>query len=107
MSLAIDPWADGPLESEPAEQPDLTPEEWLDIREEIWVGKLDDHALFPDCLVQAVQTLGDLGMSGDPQTRRTAAQCLRAMAYRAKTGVPFNEPVEPAWSMDSERTVPR
>ena len=88
-------------------EPDLTAEEWQDIREEIWSRPWDDPARFPDLLVEAVKVLGEVGLGGDPFSRRTATHCLRAMAYRAKTGVPFNEPQEPAWSLDSERRLPR
>ena len=88
-------------------EPDLTAEEWQDIRDEIWSRPWDDPARFPDLLVEAVKVLGEVGLGGDPFSRRTATQCLRAMAYRAKTGVPFNEPQEPAWSLDSERRLPR
>ncbi len=108
MSLAIDPWADGPLEQTggaTASQPDLTPEEWQDIRSEILDAPWNDTARLPDCLLEAVKVLGEVGLQGDPQSRRTATQCLRAMAYRAKTGVPFAEPVEPAWSLDSDRAI--
>lgn len=106
MSLAIDPWADGPLEQEPPADPDLTPDEWVAIRDEIretW----GDPMLIPDCLTEAMKVLGDIGLQGDPFSRRAATQCLRSMAYRAKTGVPYAEPQEPAWSLDSERGLPR
>lgn len=96
----IDPFASN-------HQPDLTPDEWLDIRTQIWDAPWDDPARFPDCLVEAVKVLGDLGLNGDPFSRRAATQCLRGMAYRAKTGVPYGEPQEPAWSLDSERGLPR
>ena len=88
-------------------EPDLTAEEWQAIRDEIWSRSWDDPARFPDLLVEAVKVLGEVGLGGDPFSRRTATHCLRSMAYRAKTGVPFNEPQEPAWSLDSERRLPR
>ena len=88
-------------------EPDLTPDEWLDIRTQIWESPWDDPARFPDLLVEAVKVLGDLGLNGDPFSRRAATQCLRGMVYRAKTGVPFREPEEPSWSLDPERKVPR
>lgn len=88
-------------------EPDLTPQEWADIRDEIWDQPWSDTGLFPDCLYEAVKTLGAIGLSDDLASARVATQCLRAMAYRAKTGVPFREPQEPAWSLDSERRLPR
>lgn len=90
-------------------EPNLTREEWEDIREEMWDGHWDDHALFVECLKEAMKALRDIACGvGQPyEPSRAATQCLRAMAYRAKTGVPFGEPVEPAWSMDSERRLPR
>ena len=87
-------------------EPDLTPEEWVAIRDTLDEAKYDDHALFPECFVEAFKVLGDVALQGDPFSRRTATQCLRAMAYRAKTGVPFNEPQEPAWSLDADRERP-
>lgn len=108
MSLAIDPWADGPLEQEPTEPPPLTPDELAAISDTLDEAKYDDHAVFPECFVEAFKVLGDLGLSGDPQTRRTATQCLRRMAYRATTGGwPGEREAEPADSLDSERRVPR
>lgn len=95
---------------EPAEfaaEAALSPEEWLSIRGEIWDAPWNDPARFPDCLVEAVKVLGEIGLQGDPSSRQKATQCLRGMAYRAKTGVPFHEPQEPVWSLGVEREVPR
>lgn len=81
----------------------LTPDEWVDIRDTIREHTFGDPSLLPDCLVEAVKVLGEIGTSNTPDPARAATQCLRRLAYRAKTGVPFHEPHEPAWSLDSER----
>lgn len=94
-----------PVEAGDAE-PTLTPDEWVSIRDEIWDSPWSDPARFPECLREAVKVLGEVGLTGDQQSRRTATQCLRQLAYRAKTGVPFREPQEPAWSMDADRERP-
>jgi hypothetical protein len=88
-------------------EPALTPEEWQDIRDEVSEAPWLDPARFPELVTEALKVLGDLGLSGDPFTRRTATQALRRMAYRAKTGAFPNEPREPAWSLDAEREVKR
>lgn len=85
----------------PEHQPPLTADEWTAVRDELWNNHWDDRALWPDCLTEAVKTLGEIGLQGEPGARRTATQCLRRLAYRAKTGVPFGEPQEPAWSLDT------
>lgn len=84
-------------------EPDLTPEEWLAIRDEITDKPWNDHHRYPECLLEALKALGEVGLQGDPQSRRTATQSLRRMAYRARTGVPFDEPQEPDWSLDADR----
>jgi hypothetical protein len=47
----------------------------------------------------ASQTEGVLGL--------WAGNLLRALWHRAESGVPFGEPVEPAWSLDPDRRMPR
>lgn len=79
-------------------EPDLTPDEWVAIRDEIHDRPWDDPARFPELLVEALKALGEIGLQGDPWSRRTATQSLRRMVYRAKTGVPYDEPREPNWS---------
>lgn len=88
-------------------EPDLSADEWLAIRDEITASPWDDPQRYPECLLEALKALGEVGLQGDPQSRRMATQALRRMAYRAKTGVPFSEPTEPDWSLDSERRLPR
>lgn len=89
-------------------EPDLTPDEWVAIRDEIWAKPWDDPALFPELLVEAVKALGEVGLGGNWFSRREATQCLRRMVYRAKTGGWPGEQTEPAWSLDpQEREVPR
>lgn len=90
----------------PEHQPPLTADEWTEVRDELWNNHWDDHALWPDCLIEAVKTLGEIGLQGEPGARRTATQCLRRLARRAVTGVPFDEPQEPVDSLDSYREPP-
>lgn len=83
---------------------ELTPEEWLAIREEITDAPWTDPQRYPELVLDALKALGEVGLQGDPQSRRTATQCLRRMVYRAKTGVPYEGPQEPAWSLDKAST---
>lgn len=83
-------------------EPTLTPDEWVDIRDEIREHTFGDPALLPECLVEALKTLGEVGLQGDLLSRQKATQCLRRLAYRAHTGVPLHEPQEPAWSLDTK-----
>jgi hypothetical protein len=85
-------------------EPNLTPDEWVAIRDEIQDSPWNDPARLPDCLTEALKTLGEIGTGNSVNPARDASQCLRRLAYRAKTGVPFNEPSEPDWSVDSGRS---
>ena len=92
----------------PKDEPGLTPEEWVAIRDEVTEAPWLDPARFPELVTEALKVLGDLGLSGDPFTRRTATQALRRMAYRASTGGwPGEREAEPADSLDGERRLPR
>lgn len=97
----VDPFAT------PQHEPLLTPDEWIAIRDEIHDRPWDDPSRFPELIVEALKTLGEIGLSNTADPARTATQCLRRLAYRAHTGVPYSEPREPAWSLDSERRLPR
>ena len=84
-------------------EPGITPDEWVAIRDEVQATPWLDPARFPELVTEALKVLGDLGLSGDPQTRRTATQCLRRMLYRATTGGwPGEREAEPADSLDPE-----
>lgn len=83
-------------------EPDLTPDEWVAIRDEITHRPWTDPARYPELIVEALKALGEVGLQGDPLSRRTATQALRRMVYRAKTGVPYDEPREPDWSLDPD-----
>lgn len=83
-------------------EPDLTAEEWVAIRDEIHDRPWDDRTRFQDCLTEALKALGEVGLRGDPWSRRTATQALRRMVFRAHTGTPYDEPREPDWSLDPD-----
>lgn len=87
----------------PPRQPLLTPEEWRDIRDEIWDKPWNDQHRFPDLLVEAVKVLGEIatGHSADPA--HSASVALREMVYRARVGAWRREiEAEPAWSIDPD-----
>jgi hypothetical protein len=66
---------------------DLSPEEWVAIRDEIWDKPWDDPSRFPDLMVEAMRVLGEVALRGDAWSRHAATQSLREMLYRAKVGV--------------------
>lgn len=75
----------------------------VDITSRIATSQQNDPPLLPQ-LVQ--KTLEELlaRAEGDPWAR----WLLEELHHRAVTRVPFGEPAEPAWSLDSEeRHVPR
>lgn len=90
---------------EPADvtpESDLSPEEWVAIRDEIWDRPWDDPARFPDLMVEAVRVLGEVALRGDDWSRHAATQSLREMVYRAKMGGWRREQeAEPDWSVDT------
>lgn len=89
------------------EQPLLTAEEWVAIRDEINERKFDDHALYPDLLAEALRTLGEIGSGTATNPARAATQSLREMVFRAHNGAWRSEiEAEPAWSLDAERQLP-
>lgn len=100
--MTADPWDPPTITHEP----DLTAEEWQAIRDEIWDAPWTDPTRYPECLSEAVFALRDVGLNGDPFSRRVATQCLRKMVQRSVSGVPFGEPVKPAWSLDPEPRNP-
>lgn len=98
-----DPW-DVPAE---IHEPNLTADEWVAIRDEIQDAPWTDPQRYPELIQEALKTLGEIGLSNTRDPAREATQCLRRLAYRAHIGVPYDEPREPAWSLDSERRLPR
>lgn len=81
---------------------ELTPDEWVAIRDEIREHTFGDPSLLPEGFAELLKLAGEIGTSNTPNPARTATQCLRRLAYRAKNGVPFGEPEEPAWSLDPD-----
>lgn len=89
------------------EQPLLTPEEWVAIRDEISERKFDDRALYPDLLAEALRTLGEIGSGTATNPARTATRSLREMVFRAHNGAWRSEiEAEPAWSLDTSTREP-
>lgn len=90
--------------TERTREPDLTYDEWLAIRETVTDAPWDDPARFPECVTYAMEALRDIacGVGNPYMPTHAATQCLRGMAYRAKTGSWPNEPREPAWSLDPD-----
>lgn len=82
----------------------MKPAELDEIRQTIWAEPWKDQQLFPDLLTRAVTELGRIA-TGDPVRSNTtgwhhfndayadwAADLLRTLGDRARTGIPFGEP---------------
>lgn len=96
----VEPFA---FEPKPALAADFVDRMLGDIRTKVVDNRFEDDALTPDLLGKvlndlriASQTEGVLGL--------WAGNLLQALWHRAESGVPFGEPVEPAWSLDPERS---
>ena len=89
----------------------MTPDEVADVRADIWAEPWKDPQLFPDCLHKVVAELGTVATGGvllvgrapgdlpqlaidceDSPIQRWAADLLRRLQDRARSGVPFDEP---------------
>lgn len=99
-------WCKGPLNPKPALAADFVDRMLTDIRTKVVDNRFEDDALSPDLLAKvlnelraASQTTSEVGL--------WAGNLLQALWHRAESGVPFNEPVEPAWSLDPELRVPK
>lgn len=90
-------------------EPLLTMEEYAAIKADVYDSPWTDPQRFQECLgvaMGALRTIACVTVSTPPEV--TATQALRSICGRAVSGVPFNEPQEPAWSLDSEeRQAPR
>jgi inhibitor of KinA sporulation pathway (predicted exonuclease) len=77
-----------------------------DITARLQRAQYDDAPLYPQ-LMQHV--LRELARESDPrkQHSRWARALLEQLHHRAVTGVQWDEPQEPDWSLDSERRLPR
>lgn len=78
-------------------EPNLTPEEWQAIRDEVYDRHWGDGQLRPDIITETLRTLGEIGMGNSANPARDATQCLRRVAHRAESGVPYGEPEEPVF----------
>lgn len=98
----VDPFA-------PTHEPLLTMPEYEDIRAEVNDSPWNDPTRYQECLQVAMDVLRTIAcatVSTPPEV--TATQGLRSICGRAVSGVPFNEPAEPDWSLDpSPRVLPR
>jgi len=84
----------------------MTPDQLEDVKADIYAEPWKDPQLFPDLLHKAITELGELAtgdhsnctpghmcqLPGGPEARRWAADLLRRMQGRARSGVPFGEP---------------
>lgn len=90
-------------------EPLLTVEEYAAIKADVYDSPWLDPTRFQECLgvaMDALRTIACVTVSTPPEV--TATQALRRIVQRSVSGVPFAEPAEPAWSLDSEeRHVPR
>ena len=107
MSAA--PWeADALAEPVTVHEPLLTMEEYEAIQADVNDAPWNDVTRFQECLqvaMEALRTIACVTVSTPPEV--TATQALRRIAQRSVSGVPFNEPCEPAWSLDpEERHIP-
>lgn len=102
--MTADPWDLPTLTHEPL----LTHDEYEAIQAEVKDSPWRDPTRYQECLVVAMDALRTIGCSensGNPALEAT--QALRRIVQRSVSGVPFNEPCEPAWSLDSEeRHIP-
>ena len=98
----VDPWADPPPERL------KTADMRKDINGRIAISSQNDPALCPQ-LVQ--KTLHELDAATDDESealRGWARWLLEQLHHRAVSGIEYDEPQEPAWSLDpQEREVAR
>lgn len=102
--MTADPWDPPTLTHEPL----LTMEEYEAIQAEVKDSPWLDPTRYQECLqvaMDALRTIACITVSTPPEV--TATQALRRINGRAVSRVPFNEPCEPAWSLDPEpRHIP-
>lgn len=106
--MTADPWAhwaQSEVHPKPALAADFVDRMVGDIFSQLIDAQFEDPQLSPDLtnkvlteLRIASQTEGVLGL--------WAGNLLQALWHRVESGVPFGEPVEPAWSLDPELRVP-
>lgn len=101
--MTADPWDLPTL----THQPLLQPGEYEAIQTDVNDSPWHDPTRFQECLQVAMDALRDIACVTVETPEVTATQALRRIVQRAVSGVPFGEPQEPAWSLDSERRLPR
>lgn len=92
-----------PAEWGQAHEPTLTMDEYEAIQAEVTDSPWNDPTRYQECLgvaMDALRTIACVTVSTPPEV--TATQALRSICGRAVSGVPFNEPAEPAWSLDPD-----
>ena len=92
MSLAIDPWADAPLEQDQPARPErLKPEDMCeDITARLLRSQAEDRTLYPQLLAKTLTEL-QRRARGDEWAR----SLLEQLHHRAVSGVEYGEPREP------------
>ena len=100
-----DPWDPIP---EPAPDRLKTADMCEDITARLQRAQYDDAPLYPQLMQKA---LFELKRAADDETHGPfsawARWLLEQLHHRAVSGVSYDEPQEPAWSLDSERRLPR
>ena len=102
----VDPWADPPPERL------KTADMRKDINGRIAISSQNDPALCPQLVQKTLRALqqaaDDEGALSVCELSVWARWLLEQLHHRAVTGVEYDEPQEPAWSLDpQEREVPR
>lgn len=79
-----------------------------DIHHELLDARFDDPALSPDLIHRTLTELGSAAVNGNDLLAGWASDLLAVLWNRARTRVPWDEPAEPAWSLDPDpRHIPR
>lgn len=88
---------------QPATLQPLSPERVRDIHADIYAYSWQDASCVPQLLKRALAYVEECALAGHPG----AAETLEAMALRSTSGIEFDEPAEPSWSLDAEVRIPR
>lgn len=83
-----------------------------DINARIALSSQNDPPLCPQLVRKTLDELAQAAEGSDPALDATPVEVwarwlLEQLHHRAVTGIPYDEAAEPAWSLDSERRMPR